>query len=40
MKKIFQKEEKVLRQIAKEVHVTDIKTTKIKRVLKEMSEAL
>ncbi len=39
-KKILQKEEKVLRQIAKEVNVVDIKSTKIKKVLKEMSEAL
>ncbi|TSC77629.1 MAG: peptide deformylase 1A, chloroplastic-like [Parcubacteria group bacterium Gr01-1014_24] len=40
MKKILQKKEKVLRQTAQEVHVSDIKTTKIKKVLKEMSEAL
>ncbi len=40
MKEILQKEEKVLRQIAHEVHLTDIKTIKIKKALKEMSEAL
>ena len=40
MKKILQKEEKVLRQIAHEVHITDIQTAKIKKVLKEMSAAL
>jgi peptide deformylase len=40
MKKILQKSEKVLHQIAQEVSVSDIKTTKIKKVLKEMSEAL
>jgi len=40
MKKILQKNEKVLRQIAEEVRVHDIKTTKIKKILKEMSEAL
>lgn len=40
MKKILQKNEKVLRQIAREVPISDIKTTKIKKVLKEMSLAL
>ena len=40
MKKILQKEEKVLREIAKEVRVSDIKTIKIRKILKEMSEAL
>lgn len=40
MKKILQKNEKVLRQIAKEVNISDIKTTKIKKILKEMSIAL
>lgn len=40
MKKILQKNEKVLRQIASEVRVSDIKTNKIKKILKEMSEAL
>lgn len=39
-KKILQKEEKVLRQIAKEIPVAEIKTAKIKKVLSEMSEAL
>ena len=40
MKKIVQKQQKVLRKIAKEVHLPDIKKTKIKKVLKEMSQAL
>ena len=40
MKKILQKEESVLRKIAKEVPILEIKTTKIKKVLKEMSQAL
>ena len=40
MKKILQKEEKVLHQTAKAVRVADIKKSKIKKVLKEMSEAL
>ena len=40
MKKIVQKENKVLRQNAHEVHVADIKTKKIQKVLKEMSGAL
>src|SRR3989338_5454546 len=40
MKTIFQKEEKVLRKIAKEVPITDIKTPKIKKILREMSQAL
>jgi peptide deformylase len=40
MQKILQKEEKVLRKIAKEVLITDIKTNKIKKILEEMSEAL
>lgn len=40
MKKILQKEEKVLKKIAKEVRINDIKSIKTKRVLKEMSEAL
>ena len=40
MKKILQKNEKVLHQIADEVPVRDIKTPKIKKVLKEMSESL
>jgi peptide deformylase len=40
MKKILQQKEKVLRQISHEVRVTDIKTKKIKNVLKEMTEAL
>lgn len=40
MKKILQKEENVLRQIAHEILVSDIKTTKIKKVLEEMKGAL
>lgn len=40
MKNILQKEEKVLRQVALEVPLEDIKTAKIKKVLKEMSESL
>ncbi len=40
MKKILQKEEKVLHKIAKEVPITDIKGTKIQKVLKEMSLSL
>lgn len=40
MKKILQREEKVLRKKAKEVLVGEIKTPKIKKILKEMSEAL
>ena len=33
-KKILQKNEKVLRKIAEEIHVHDIKTSKIKKILK------
>ena len=40
MKKILQKNEKILRQTAQEVPIPDIKTIKIKKILKEMSEAL
>ena len=40
MKNIVQKEDKVLRQKAKEIPLTDILTPKIKKILKEMSEAL
>jgi peptide deformylase len=40
MKTILQKEQKVLREIAKEVPISDIKTAKIKKILREMSEAL
>ena len=40
MKKILQKDEKVLRKIAEEVPVSDIKTTKLQKILKEMSIAL
>lgn len=40
MKKILQQKEKVLHQIAHEVHVFDIKTKKIQNILKEMSAAL
>lgn len=40
MKRILQKEEKILRQIAEEVRINEIKTVKIKKILKEMSRAL
>ena len=40
MKEIVQKNDKVLRQKAKEILIKDIKTPKIKKVLKEMSVAL
>lgn len=40
MKKILQSKEPVLRKIAKEVLIKDIKTPKIQKVLKEMSAAL
>ena len=40
LKKILQKDEKVLRKISKEVLVADIKTPKIKKILNEMSNAL
>lgn len=40
MKKILQRDEKILRRVAAEVKVADIKTVKIKNVLKEMSTAL
>lgn len=40
MKKILQKDEKVLRQTATEVPISDIKTPKIKKILKEMSALL
>ncbi len=40
MKKILQQNEKVLRQVALEVPLGDIKKPKIKKILKEMSEAL
>ena len=40
MKTILQKEEKILRMVAKEVPIKDIKSLKIRRVLKEMSMSL
>ncbi len=40
MKRILQQKEKVLREIAKEVPVTEIKTKKVQKVLKEMSASL
>jgi peptide deformylase len=40
MKTILQKEEKVLRKIAKEIPLSDITSSKIKKILKEMSESL
>ncbi len=39
-KKILQKGEEVLREIAKEVPIRDIKTAKIQKILREMSESL
>src|SRR3989344_1011572 len=39
-KKILQKTEKVLREVAKEVPIRDIETPKIKKILDEMSKAL
>lgn len=39
-KKILQKEEKVLREIAKEVPITEIVTPKIQKIISEMKEAL
>jgi peptide deformylase len=38
--KILQKEEKVLREIAKEVPITEIVTPKIQKIISEMKEAL
>jgi peptide deformylase len=40
MKKILQQKEKVLRQIAEEIPIADIKNKKIQNILKEMSQAL
>ncbi len=40
MKEILQKNETVLRKVAQEVPLTDIKKSKIKKILKEMSESL
>ena len=40
MKEILQRDEKVLREIAKEVPIKDIGSLKIKKVLKEMDAAL
>lgn len=40
MKEIVQKENKVLREIAKEVPIDEIKSAKIQKVLKEMNESL
>ena len=40
MKKILQKDSKVLHKIAEEIRIVDIKTPKIQKVLKEMSESL
>ena len=39
VKKILQQKERVLHQVAHEVHVADIKSKKIQNFLKEMSEA-
>ncbi len=40
MKKILQKEEPVLREIAKEVPISEINTPKINKIISEMKEAL
>ena len=40
MKKIVQKEDKVLRKIATEIKIHEIKTPKVQKILKEMSAAL
>lgn len=40
MKKIVQKEDKVLHQHAKDIPISEIKTLKIQKILKEMSQAL
>lgn len=40
MRKILQKDEKILRQIAEEIPVSDIKKIKVQKILKEMSESL
>ena len=40
MKEIVQKNNKILRQVVKEIPIKEITTPKIKRVLKEMSQAL
>ncbi len=40
IKKIVQKENKVLRQKTEDIPIKEIKTQKIKKILKEMSEAL
>lgn len=40
MKKIVQKEDNVLRQSTKEIPISEIATLKIKKILKEMSQAL
>ncbi len=40
VKNILQKEEKVLREVAKEIPVSEITTPKVKKILKEMSASL
>ena len=40
MKPILQKDEEVLRQISKEIPLSDIKTVKIQKILREMSSSL
>ena len=40
MEKILQKDKKVLRQKAREIPVREIKTLKVKKILREMSTAL
>ena len=39
-KKILQKEEKVLRQVAKEIPISKIQTPQVKKILQEMKSAL
>jgi len=40
IKKIVQKEDRVLHQVTKDIPISEIKTLKIRKILKEMSEAL
>lgn len=40
MKKILQKDEKVLKQVVKEIPISEIKSPKIQKIIKEMSSAL
>ena len=40
MKKILQQKEKILREVAKDVPLSQIKSVKIKKIIKEMTESL